>query len=130
MDLATLQDEHKEWVDRNFPDQIEHHGLLGSIEEGGELALSTLLKLAHIQEAFGRLAHSHLKREQGIRGSVEQHDADIEDAIGDVVIFLASYCNTNDIDLNACVTTAWDQVKGRDWQANKATGTVMNGASS
>jgi len=86
--LQVLQAEHKEWVDRNFPNQKPYHGLLGVVEEVGELS------------------HAYLKREQGIRGSQEKHTADIDDAIGDIIIYLASFCNTNEISLARCVKTA------------------------
>jgi len=105
--LDVLQKEHKIWVDHNFPDQISHHGLLGVVEEVGELS------------------HAHLKREQNIRGTDEKHQLDIEDAIGDIVIYLASYCNTNGIDFDECVRDAWEEVKARDWQANPEDGVVV-----
>lgn len=101
--LADLQEEHLEWQLHNFPDQTPHQGLLGVIEEVGELA------------------HAHLKNEQGIRTN-EDHKADAIDAIGDIVIYLASYCNTNNISLHDAVYETWEQVRSRDWQKNKETG--------
>lgn len=97
MDLRTLQIEHRLWLERNFPNQQEHDALLGLIEELGELA------------------HAHLKMSQGIRGSSEAHQDAASDAIGDIVIYLASYCNTNGYHLAQCVQVAWDEVKQRDW---------------
>jgi len=47
----------------------------------------------------------------------------MEDAVGDVVIYLASFCNSMNLSLAACVRTAWEEVKARDWQADKETGT-------
>ena len=98
--LSQLQREHKRWLNHNFPDQKPHQALLGLIEEVGELA------------------HAHLKHEQGIRGYLNeaQFREDAGDAIGDIVIYLASYCNTNDFNLSYEVSTAWDKVKERDWQ--------------
>ena len=106
MDLAELQRQHREWLAHNFPGQAPHHGLLGVVEELGELA------------------HAHLKAEQGIRGYDDEGKtaAEIRDAVGDIVIYLASYCNTNGIDLGACVREAWEQVSRRDWAAEPETG--------
>jgi len=97
MDLRTLQDGHRQWLHHNFGEQQEHQALLGLIEEVGELA------------------HAHLKAEQNIRGSLEEHREEAKDAIGDIVIYLASYCTTNGYDLANCVAGAWAEVSGRDW---------------
>jgi NTP pyrophosphatase (non-canonical NTP hydrolase) len=99
MDLADLQDEHREWLRHNFPDQRIHQPLLGIMEEVGELA------------------HAHLKHEQGIRGLSDQDLAFVkkQDAVGDIVIYLASYCTANNIDLDKAVRLAWHEVSNRDW---------------
>jgi len=97
--LSQLQREHERWLAYNFPDQHPHDALLGLVEEVGELA------------------HAHLKHEQGIRGMTdEEFKKQAGDAIGDIVIYLASYCNTNDFNLPYEVSTAWDKVKERDWR--------------
>ena len=96
--LRTFQRYHKIWLEHNFPDQLAHDPLLGLTEELGELA------------------HAHLKREQGIRGSEKEHQDAAADAIGDIMIYLASYCNTNDFDMAACLEDAWEEVSERDWQ--------------
>ena len=36
--IADLQEEHRLWVEHNFPDQEQHQPLLGIIEEVGELS--------------------------------------------------------------------------------------------
>lgn len=98
MNLAVLQAEQKEWVNHNFPDETEHGPLLGLAEEVGELA------------------HAHLKHEQSIRGYDDaQYMAEAVDAIGDIVIYLASYCNRNGIDLEQAVRQTWEEVSVRDW---------------
>ena len=104
MDLKQLQEEHKTWADYNFPDRKSFYPLLGMIEEIGELA------------------HADLKIRQGIRGSTEEHRAAAEDAIGDLLIFLADYCNLNGYDLQECLNKAWTMVIERDWQVNKLDG--------
>lgn len=97
MDLRTFQDEHRVWLNHNFPNQQEHDALLGLTEEVGELA------------------HAHLKAQQRIRGTLQEHRADAVDAIGDIMIYLASYCNTNGYQLAGCLESAWSEVKNRDW---------------
>ena len=67
-------------------------------------------------EEVGELSHAHLKREQGIRGTEGEHTLAIEDAVADIVIFLADYCNSQGIDLESTVVRVWDTVvKPRDW---------------
>lgn len=96
-DLFEFQQEHRKWLKHNFPDQQAHDALLGLIEEVGELA------------------HAHLKAQQSIRGTSQKHRADAVDAIGDIMIYLASYCNTNGYQLSGCLESAWSEVKDRDW---------------
>lgn len=87
-----------QWLQHNFPNQLPHEALLGLIEEVGELA------------------HAHLKFGQGIRGINElEYKHQATDAIGDIMIYLASYCNTNGIDMAKCLETAWKEVNKRDW---------------
>jgi NTP pyrophosphatase (non-canonical NTP hydrolase) len=68
-------------------------------------------------EEVGELAHAHLKHDQGIRGLEDQDLAHTQkvDAVGDIVIYLASYCTANNIDLEAAVKKTWEEVKARDW---------------
>jgi NTP pyrophosphatase (non-canonical NTP hydrolase) len=88
-----------EWSEHNFPGRPAHQPLLG------------------VGEELGELYHAHLKREQGIRGSDAEHAAGIEDAVADIVIFLADFCNAEGIDLEATVERVWDtEVKPRDWR--------------
>ncbi len=93
--LKQLQDEHRIWSRENFGVSPSYQPLLGIMEEVGELS------------------HAHLKSEQGIRGSQAEHYSAKIDAVGDIVIFLASYCTENNIDLETAVTSTWDDVKKR-----------------
>jgi len=104
--IADLQEEHRLWVEHNFPDQEQHQPLLGIIEEVGELS------------------HAHLKHEQGIRSSKDRVSANVKkmDALGDIFIYMMSYCNTNGFNLEDCITQAWGEVQNRDWQKDKLTG--------
>lgn len=103
--LRVFQDEHRDWLKYNFPDQAPHDALLGLAEEVGELA------------------HAHLKFEQGIRGLNEaEYRRQAGDAIGDIMIYLASYCNTNGFDMAWELEKAWEEVRARDWQTHPETG--------
>ena len=97
--LRQLQTENFRWVQRNFPDRKDYHPLLGVIEEVGELS------------------HAHLKHEQNIRhfDDILVFEEAAQDAIGDIIIFLADYCNANNLDLQDCVDITWEKVKKRDW---------------
>ena len=107
MNLYELQAEHMAWLEHNFPNQQSHDPLLGLVEEVGELA------------------HAHLKASQSIRGTPQEHQAAAIDAIGDIVIYLASYCNTNGYDLEEAVVHTWYKVKQRDWQTYPLDGEGM-----
>lgn len=104
MNLKQLQTEVGAWSRRNFPNNQPHHPLLGVSEETGELC------------------HAHLKMEQGIRGTKEEHQAAKEDAVGDIIIYLADYCERNGIDFDKSVDLTWGQVKARDWKNNSLDG--------
>ena len=96
--LYELQSEQVPWVAHNFPSREPFYPLLGAVEEIGELA------------------HAHLKMLQGIRGSKEEHLANARDAVGDIVIFLADYCQAMGFDFQQVVETTWDTVKQRDFR--------------
>ena len=106
-DLKDFQAAHEKWLEHNFPGQTAHQGLLGIIEEVGELS------------------HAHLKYEQGIRRYTDanKYEQDSMDAIGDIMVYIASYCNTNGLDMAACLQMAWGEVKDRDWQKYPEAGT-------
>lgn len=103
--IHDMQVMHKEWLDRNFPNQQPHDGLLGITEEVGELA------------------HAHLKGEQGIRHTPDEIREMKIDALGDIFIFMLSYCNTNEIDLSLAIDDTWNKiVSRRDWITNPTDG--------
>jgi NTP pyrophosphatase (non-canonical NTP hydrolase) len=104
--IREIQENQKPWVAHNFGDRPAWMPLLGVMEELGELA------------------HSFLKREQGIRVG-ENHDEKIKDAVGDIVLFLMDFCSANNIDLQSVVSDTWEHVKDRDWKANPKTGTPL-----
>jgi len=64
-------------------------------------------------EEGGELAHAFLKRHQGIRKVTLD---DVGDAVGDIIVYLADFCNAYGIDLQESVDETWDKVKYRDWK--------------
>lgn len=108
--LKDLQREQGEWTKKNFPNQTGLEAVLGVCEESGEMA------------------HCALKMAQGIRGTKEQHMTAMEDAVGDVVIFLCAVCNQYGLNLEECVDVAWENiVKKRDWVAFPQEGRMRQG---
>lgn len=104
MNLEQFQTEYAEWVEHNFPNSKPYQPLLGALEELGELA------------------HAHLKAEQGIRGSKEDHENAKVDAVGDTVIYLCQYCMLNGFTLSHALEVAWAEVRKRDWKADSVRG--------
>lgn len=102
--FRRLQLEVGSWSRHNFGDQPAYRPLLGAVEEVGELA------------------HSHLKMEQGIRGSAEEHIAKAKDAVGDILVYLADYCARREFDMQSIIDEVWGKVKQRDWKKDPTTG--------
>ena len=100
MDIRQIQEENRIWADRNFPNANIWEPLLGVSEEVGELH------------------HAFLKHHQGIRLE-ENHLAKMEDAVGDIVIYLMDFCNRSGLDLQDCIERAWTEVKDRDWNHHR-----------
>lgn len=77
-EYSKLVTERNAWVAHNFPDQVNKrpiHSMIGVIEELGELA------------------HSHLKRAQGIREN-EDLTAQGKDSVGDMVVYMLGLMDT------------------------------------
>jgi NTP pyrophosphatase (non-canonical NTP hydrolase) len=106
VDIQQFQRDQKKWLQSNFPDAEPWEALAGMTEEVGELA------------------HAHLKGFNKIRGLTNEAEiaAKKADAIGDLFIYAASYCNTNDLDLEECIVAAWAEVQRRNWRLNPEDG--------
>lgn len=104
-DLNEYQRKVTDWSRRNFGEhyQTGYRNLLGVMEELGELS------------------HSHLKQEQQIRMN-EDHEAKKRDAIGDMLVFLLNYCDSQNYLLSEILKEVWDEIKARDWTKNKNDG--------
>lgn len=98
MNLKQIQAEQKEWSDRNFSNKKPYQPILGAAEEVGELA------------------HAFLKMEQGIRGTRQEHEAAMKDAIGDTCVFLMELCNQMGWQFDEIIEGTWSHVKKRDWK--------------
>jgi NTP pyrophosphatase (non-canonical NTP hydrolase) len=101
--IKQIQVEHAIWEKSNFGDTTMGKAFLGMVEEIGELA------------------HHDLKESQGIRVN-EDHIAGAQDCVGDIVIYMVSYCNARGWDLQEIIEKTWDKVSKRDWTKNKING--------
>lgn len=97
--FRKLQNEVSTWSKKNFGEQAYIMPLMGMVEELGELH------------------HGILKQLQGIRGD-EDHEQQIADAIGDLLIYTADFCARRGLDLQIIITNTWEKVKKRDWKKN------------
>lgn len=75
--------------------------------------------LLGLTEELGELCHAHLKGEQNIRHTKEEIIKLKKDAIGDLVIFLANYCDSQNFKLSDCMNIAWGAIKNRNWTKDK-----------
>lgn len=106
IDLDLIQKEIIEWQTRNFGDGPPSHPLLGMVEEIGELC------------------HSVLKREQGIRGTAEEHIANERDSIGDLFVYALAYCAKRGWKASDILEETWLHVQQRDWKKDPTRGVV------
>jgi len=97
--LPGIQQDHAAWVIHNFglPDnENKWQPLVGIIEEIGEFA------------------HAHLKKSQCIRGTAEDHDIAMRDAIGDIGIYLMDFCTRVNLDFKEILFTTHHGRIGRE----------------
>jgi NTP pyrophosphatase (non-canonical NTP hydrolase) len=110
--MKKIQAEIFEWSTRNFGElpnsqiPLRISSFLGMVEEVGELA------------------HAVLKWSQGIRGTAEEHQAEVEDSIADLLVYTLDFCARNNMDAEMLLANVWAKVKLRDWKKNAATGVV------
>jgi NTP pyrophosphatase (non-canonical NTP hydrolase) len=151
--LDVFQAEVKEWSYRNFgsPDDgrtvrlealfeavrnlqgqvVDDQGvwvaeiasMVMAVEEAPNDAPSWVPLLGSVEE-LGELAHAHIKGYQGIRHTPEEIEDKKKDAVGDVLVYLADYCNREGVTMAECLFRAWGEVRERDWQRNHGNGKV------
>lgn len=101
MDLNKFQNDLNNWLNYNFPNTTSDQQIKGVMEELGELC------------------HADLKCQQGIRGyDSEKEEAELKDAVGDIIIYLTNYCNKKNINLKECIVNAYSEIAKRDWINN------------
>lgn len=96
--LEELQEQIADWARYNFGELQSMHQFLGVVEEVGELA------------------HAILKREQGIRGTPEEHLRAEKDAVGDIGIFLMNFATSRGLSFEQVLRNIWADVKRRDFR--------------
>jgi NTP pyrophosphatase (non-canonical NTP hydrolase) len=96
-----IQQLHREWEQYNFPNPDPEDALVRSV--------------FGVVEEVGELVHAILKKKQGIRGSAEEHDTAIKDAIGDAFMYLLGVCDHSGLSMHDCVNEAWQEIRDRDW---------------
>jgi len=70
---------------------------------------------------IGRLAHSHLKGEQGIRGKAEKHDRTVQAMLGRVLQLADGCSRLLGADYIEIVKEVWSKVSKRNWVENPDT---------
>jgi NTP pyrophosphatase (non-canonical NTP hydrolase) len=91
-DLRVIQSLQLEWMNKNFPNSTDQDQLDKIYEEVGELARYYLRG-----KIYG---HSYNKKA-------------IQDAIGDIIISVAGFCNRSNLDATECTAIAWEEIKNR-----------------
>ncbi len=109
IDITPLQADIATWAHRNFPSESAWTCLLGVVEEIGELS------------------HIELKHHMGIRYEDDEVNEKVLDAVGDITIFLMSYCTHRNICFTQAVLDVWEQVRKRDWRKYPKTGKPIGG---
>ncbi len=115
--LQQIQDEIREWADRNFKDnQSKAPGVTYGTP------LGSIAPLLGIVEEVGELSHCVLKRHQGIRGYDEndKYFTERDDALADIMVYLCDFAGREKVDLDYVLNKVWAKVQLRDWQKNKA----------
>lgn len=108
--LTEIQRDSDTWRQKNFP--AEHR--------------TPELQLLGVMEELGELSHAYLKWKQGIRKGTGNFVSRglMEDAVGDILIFLCGFCSEANLSMDYCLNSAWFEVQKRDWIKNKETGDV------
>lgn len=109
-EMDIIQDEIREWADRNFA------------EPRGLEIVPLIEPVMGIQEEAGELAHHWLKREQGIRGTPEFHNEQMIDALGDLGVYMMNACSIMGVSLEDTIRKTWEHVKTRDWVTDSERG--------
>jgi len=102
--LSSYQARHKEWSEKNFPNETWQDVLMGVVEEVGELN------------------HYLLKQKQKIRGTYEEHEAGAKDSVGDIMVYLMHVCTLRGWDMETIFQKTVEHVLTREWVVDPLTG--------
>lgn len=69
-----------------------------------------------VLDLIGQLCHSHLKMEQGIRGTKEEHLDSIYETLDLINTVLHNICWDYGLDFDQCLADTWAHVGKRDWK--------------
>ena len=108
--------------DNTDPETIKGQNIVEMINQLGKTVGYRLL--LGMMEELGEIAHVHLKREQGIRigRDKEQCEYRIKDGVGDLLIYLINYCDSQGFTMKEAFDLAWMEVRDRDWKENPING--------
>lgn len=106
MNLTEFQALVSDWSRKNFG---PHHS-------------TGYRNLLGLSEEVGELCHAHLKGEQNIRHTPEEVIFLKKDAIGDVLIFLCNYCDSQGFSIEDCAESAWAEIQNRNYQHKREGG--------
>lgn len=112
--FEDFQDRVSTWLHKQPFGANQHTSepALGVVEETAELR-GAMVDAMHVRG--GDIARAVLKSKQGIRGSADAHAAKMKDAIGDIAVYAAGFCNASGFNLQECVTAALQEIESRDW---------------
>ena len=113
MEIDDIQQDIFEWQKNNFP----NHHLKDMSKEELIREIERLQMALGVVEEAGELAHHVLKGSQRIRGGVNGTDLEkVEDAGGDIYIFLCQLFSMYGIKLNRAICRTASHVLSRDWK--------------
>lgn len=125
MDLSVMCYDHKEWVRMHFPTQTPQDGALRVAGEAGELAQAVakrseaLRGLEYIENSGPSiLSAAQLGQRDRLLAVVANQTSHIEDAVGDVFLALASFCQSEGLDLTKTVAKVMKHVHARGRSEN------------
>lgn len=118
--IQQLQAEVETWIMHNFGNDNELATVGGLMEEGAELcdAIVAMALVSDMTHHLGLLMRAAVKRSQGIRGTADEWQAEIEKESGDVFVKLCDIATYYGFSLSAAVQTRWAEVRQRDWKVD------------
>lgn len=97
-EISNFQKEVYDWVIENFPNMKSEDELIG------------------ISSEFGELCHHFRDRKNHVKGVTEYHDAEIKDAVGDMLLNLLCFCEMENINSYKCLLESWNLVRIRSYK--------------